>query len=258
MSDRLQGKSSRVNSVLHNIREDMSTRPFIRRAIAVLCIHVLFVLPSCTSPWVTSPQKISSTPSLIASSHLPPDNAGATWHTIHIPFCSLATPPGKKLEIRSEAGEKLEISWVVGRMENGWLPGLRYEVYFYPPSDSPRRMQRHIIAGCFFPEGCNSARFRAADVNQNGIPDRFLEIVWESWDFGADDGEPGYLDHVVHRYLVHDSRLTVIKHLYAYPEGCEPPVSTVPSVCELKNECQPPYKSVGQQIIVDKVMGRRF
>ena len=95
-------------------------------------------------------------------------------------------------------------------------------------------------------------------MNQNGVPDRFLEVVWESWDFGADDGEPGYLDHVVQRYVAHSRKLTVIKHLYAYPEGCEPPVSTVPSVCELKKECQPPYKSVGQQVIVDKVMGRRF
>ena len=237
---------------------DMLVLRSIGHTVAVVCIGIALFFTSCTSTPVAPSQKKTSSTSLLASSRPSWDETGATWHTIDIPFCSLATPPGKKLEIRSDAGEKLEISWVVGRMENGWLPGLRYEVYFYPPSDSPRRVQRHVIAGCFFPEGCNAARYRAADADQNGIPDRLLEVIWESWDFGADDGEPGYLDHVVQRYAAQTSRLTVTKHLYAYPKGCEPPVSYVPQVCDLKKECQPPYELVRQQVIVDKVMGRGF
>lgn len=89
--------------------------------------------------------------------------------------------------ISAESGERLEVWWT------GFFP--HYELRYYG-EDSNRGLS---IGRCHFAQGCNRAFFFAPDVNNNGVPDAFSRIVWESIDCHHDGGYPGYLDR--YRYI---------------------------------------------------------
>jgi hypothetical protein len=164
--------------------------------------------------------------------------------------CNLFTKTGKKLTVEAESGERLELFWTVdwfgeGRIIPRWL----FVLYYVRPDGRGGWYPPVRIGECHFSEGCNHGEFFAPDKNGNRVPDQFDRIAWENWDYGDDDGEAGYLDHIRHLYVLETDRYTVTKHLYYYPDGCRPPLSPPEDVCLIRKECRPPYRLFKEEIL---------
>ncbi|MCX8021627.1 MAG: hypothetical protein N2745_02520 [Syntrophorhabdaceae bacterium] len=102
--------------------------------------------------------------------------------------------------IRAESGERIELWWT------GVFP--RYELYFYPkdPEEKGRR-----IGKCHFLRGCNRSHFIAPDGNDNGIPDVFVLIVWESTEGCSGESPDGPRGYFKYTYLPEYDHLLLVK-----------------------------------------------
>lgn len=121
---------------------------------------------------------------------------------------------GSKEVLESDAGEKLEI-----RCEPGDIPS--YVLYYTSPTGA-----RKSVGRCPFKGGCNTQYFKhSGDANDDGRPDCFLQTVWRSRDYGADDDEPsnGILEHALFTFSVLSGNLTrqTPRYIYRIP----PPIT---------------------------------
>ena len=150
----------------------------------------------------------------------------------------------------------MELWWTVDWIEGGkWFPRWTY-ILFYVPSCTGKDevCPKRRIGECHFSEGCNSGQFLAPDANGNGIPDSFSGIIWDSWDYGDDDGIEGYLDHVRHTYNPLNGHYAVTKYLYHYPPACKMPMSPREDVCLVKEACRPPYRIFKEERIESRYL----
>lgn len=149
--------------------------------------------------------------------------------------CIISTPRGFFAEkgilgipVLAESGERLELRW------EGFLPV--YRLYYFPP----REKEGVEIGTCHFSAGCNKACYFFYDRNENGVPDAFSLIRYESLDYGSDEETPGYLDRYRHIYVVETDTYCVFHDLLFY--RCPPPVSHRSDPC--RTFCNPPYRTV--------------
>ena len=172
------------------------------------------------------------------------------WHWIILPPANFLSPTGLREEVKAASGDRLEVRWAVDWLGSGNIfPHWYYELRYFG-ADCHRSPCKGVQVGrCRFSQGCNFIRYYAVDADHDSIPDRFLMTSWESWDYGGDEGVEGFLDQVEHRYDPVTGRYGVMKRLYRYPSGCEPPVSSPPYVCDLNEECRPPYALVKEEVV---------
>jgi len=166
---------------------------------------------------------------------------------------SFFTPRGKKLTMMADSKERLELWWKTNWLTSGnLLPNLQFTLIYYNPSGTDKQRSGIIIGKCRFNEGCNNGKFIGPDLDKNGIPDYFTEIIWNSWDYGADDVDDGYLDHYQYVYKPQENLYEVINYQYFYPEKCQPPVSPWNDPCNISSACKPPYILKEKKIIESK------
>lgn len=230
----------------------------LRRAavLSAVCLLVICV-SACSAARQTGSPDNAAAPAHMRCAPLKEDPAGRPALSCFFGFeqSNIFTPTGRKVTIRAESGERLELWWVVDWLEGGkWLPRWTYLLYYLPPcGKDSESCPRRRIGECHFSEGCNFGRFTAPDANGNSVPDSFSGIAWDSWDYGDDDGVEGYLDHVRHTYDPSSGLYEVKKYLYHYPPACSMPMSPREDVCLVKKECQPPYR-----IFKEEVMESRY
>ncbi|HOP85970.1 MAG TPA: hypothetical protein PKZ54_05800 [Syntrophorhabdaceae bacterium] len=159
---------------------------------------------------------------------------------------SFSTKKGKKLTITADSGERLELWWKLN-----WLR-LQFILIYYNPSGSEKLRSGITIGKCSFSEGCNYGNFLGPDLDKNGIPDYFTEIIWDNWDFGADDDGDGYLDRYEYVFRPRENLYEVTNYKYFYPEKCTPPVSPWNDVCNIRSECKAPYMLKEKRILESK------
>jgi hypothetical protein len=161
---------------------------------------------------------------------------------------NLFTTTGKKLVIKAESGERLELNWTMDWLERGRIiPRWLYALDYIRPDGRGGDLPAVRIGECHFSQGCNYGEFLAPDENGNGIPDLFARIVWDSWDYGNDNGVPGYLDHIRHVYIRETDTYIVTRYLCQYPAACRLPMSPPADVCRVSAACKPPYVLTGQE-----------
>lgn len=166
---------------------------------------------------------------------------------------NLFTKTGKKLTMMADSEERLELWWKFEWLGSGYiLPRLNFVLFYFNPYGTEKQKRGVKIGKCRFSRGCNYGRYSGPDLNKNGIPDFFSEIVWDNWDYGIDMGEPGYLDHYQHIYRPPKNHYEVIRYLYLYPEKCSPPMSPADDICNLYDECKPPYKIIKKTLVEGK------
>ena len=171
------------------------------------------------------------------------DSANAEWHEIEFPNVHWWEPPRVLNIIEADSGERIELRW------SDWGTRGYYRLDYYSPWGKIGR-----VGQCHFIHGCNIGKFFAPDNNQNGKPDCFLLIVWDSWDYGDDDDKDGYLDRYRHVYDVCRDKYSRSHFKYEYV--CGPPVSSYPNFC--KSFCgDPPALSPNPVYwqIVDPALG---
>ncbi len=123
------------------------------------------------------------------------------------------------------SGERLELWWT------GFFP--RYELkYFRSPA-----ARGETIGRCHFSQGCNRAFYLAPASAQGAAAACLAGVTWESYDYGHDGGEPGYLDRYIHSFDGCAKRYEVRHELLFY--ACAPPISHYPDVCA--SACEPPF-----------------
>ncbi|MCX8111333.1 MAG: hypothetical protein N3D15_08815 [Syntrophorhabdaceae bacterium] len=160
------------------------------------------------------------------------------------------TPPGTKLIMMADSGERLELWWTIDWLGMGYIfPRWRFALMYFNPKGKEELISGVRIGECRFREGCNHGAYFGPDMNKNNTPDYFTEIIWDNWDYGDDDGVKGYLDHYQHVYKPLINQYTVTRFLYFYPEKCTPPVSPRDEVCKISEECKPPYRLKEKKII---------
>jgi len=159
---------------------------------------------------------------------------------------SFFTKKGKKLSVTADSGERIELWW-----KFNWLK-LEFVLIYYNPSGTKQLRSGITIGRCLFSEGCNYGKFLGPDLDKNGIPDYFTEIIWDSWDFGADDDGDGYLDHYQYVFRPQENLYEVTNYKYFYPEKCTPPVSPWNNVCSIYSECKGPYVLKEKKILESK------
>jgi hypothetical protein len=167
--------------------------------------------------------------------------SSARWHTIDFPTCDCPSgcPAGRLGEaIDADSGERLEVQWVK-------QPFPHYELRYCPPGDQTG----FAISAGVFGEGANYAEYLAADADGNGKPDRFCLVIWHDWDFGYDQGTPGFLDHLLERYDVCKNQFSATLFLHRYAAGCTALIGSPACWCDLKQlkkECRPPSDMIFQ------------
>lgn len=241
----------------------------ISRSGGISCLHFFMILSAlclfliCTSACTFSRQPDHPDPAAsgkyISCRPLKKEADGQSVLKCYFGFeqSSLFTSTGRKVSIRAESGEQLELWWLVDWIEGGkWFPRLAYILYYVPPcSRQDENCTKMRIGECHFPEGCNFGQFLAPDNNGNGVPDSFSGITWDSWDYGDDDGVEGYLDHFRHEYNPSNGYYAVTKYLYHYPAACTMPVSPGDNICLIKEPCKPPYKIFKEEKIESRYLG---
>jgi len=160
------------------------------------------------------------------------------------------TPPGIKLIMLADSGERLELWWTIDWFGMGYVfPRWRFALMYFNPKGTEKQRSGVRIGECRFREGCNQGVYFGPDMNKNNTPDYFTEIIWDNWDYGEDDGVEGYLDHYQHLYKPTINQYTVTRFLYFYPDGCIPPISPRDEVCRISQECKPPYRLKEKKVI---------
>lgn len=132
---------------------------------------------------------------------------------------------GYRASLESDAGEKLEV-----RCDGvpGFVPS--FHLWYTRPGQPERR-----VGTCPFIGGCNTAFFKhSGDLNDNGIPDCFVQTYWKSRDYDLNDNPNPWtgqhentpvLDHAVSSYDVINDRLTKEDRRYTYRQT--PPIECV-------------------------------
>jgi len=169
--------------------------------------------------------------------------------------CNIFTSTGKKLTIKAESGEKMELIWTVDWLGQGkFFPHWLFSLEYVLPDGRGGWLPPVRIGECHFSGGCNYGEFLAPDDNGNGIPDLFTQISWESWDYGDDEGIPDHLVLIRHLYVRETDRYTATRYLYRYPDGCRPPLNLSEDVCRIKKECLPPYRLFKEEILETRLL----
>ncbi|HBA55294.1 MAG: hypothetical protein GXY80_02665 [Syntrophorhabdus aromaticivorans] len=176
-------------------------------------------------------------------------DADGVWYTVYTEPSNYLAGTGLRKVVRAKSGERIELWWVVDWLNKGRVfPRWHYELRYFGPDRDCRTPDGFQVGECHFSGGCNSVRYRTSRMNEDGMPSEFLALHWDSWDYG-NDGEEGYLDRIQHVYDVTRNRYVVTKGLYRYPQGCVPPVSSPPDVCDAREECKPPYQLLKEEIL---------
>lgn len=200
---------------------------------------------------VSGPERIEVTRQLFGpdgESHL----HGGAWHWIALPPANFVSPTGAKVTVKAMSGERLEARWTMEWLGAGKvLPHWYYELRYFGADCQDSSCTGLQVGKCRFPQGCNYIKYYSVDSNNDGMPDRVLMTSWENWDYGGDEGVEGFLDQIEYRYDPLTGRYGAMKRLYRYPSACEPPVSSPPYVCDLRDECKPPYELVKEEITQD-------
>lgn len=229
-----------------------SSRHRAKHPFGAILVVLSLSIASCSLVYngaLSVPQSVEATKDLFGpggEGHL----HGGEWHWITLPPASFISPTGTKETVMAASGERLEARWRVDWIGSGKIfPHWYYELRYFGTDCIPSRCTGVQVGKCHFSQGCNFIKYYSVDENGDGTPDRFLMTSWQSWDFGGDEGVEGFLDQVEHRYDPLTGRHGTMKRLYRYPSACEPPVSSPPYVCDLKEECKPPYEIVKEEVV---------
>jgi len=220
----------------------------IKILVTAVCLAVLIGCAAKATERPLSGHDLEAARRSLAMSEKTTDTDGV-WHTVYTEPSNYLAGTGLRKIVRAKSGERIELWWVVDWLGKGRVfPRWHYELRYFGPDGNGLTSKGFQIGECHFSGGCNSVRYRTSGSSGEGMPNEFLALHWDSWDYG-NDGEEGYLDRIQHVYDVTRNWYVVTKGLYRYPQGCVPPISSPPDVCDAREECKSPYQLLKEEIL---------